>query len=77
MTYEIRCTLTGDVAEAEGQAAALLAADTLVRDHAGSTPAAGAMKAARRSLYICRLDDNDRRTYDMGLTEMARAGRTR
>lgn len=67
--YEIKCQLTGDVAEAETWEAALVAADTLVRDDADANPYQGRTRAARASLLL-----SEDGSYRGILTELARSG---
>lgn len=55
--YEIRCTLTGDWCEAENRDAALLAADTLARDHAGDDSLL--LLQAQQSIEIFHFDMRD------------------
>lgn len=65
--YEIRCSLSGDWCEAANRDAALLAADTLARDHAGDN--ALLLQQARRTIEILRFD-----LHDNPLTLLARDG---
>lgn len=67
--FEIICTASGDRAEAETAEAALVAADTLARDSLDGISAQGALRAARRTLYI-----TENGTYNGLLTEFARRG---
>lgn len=72
MTYEIRCGLTGDEAEADTPEAALLAASTLVDDAVEAFSVRGRIDNARRSLQILR----DGRA-DVVLTRAAQRGTRR
>lgn len=67
--FEVKVGLTGDSAEADTLEAALVAADTLVRDAFDDTPTQGRTRAARESITIT---DNGQHA---GLaTELARQG---
>lgn len=68
-TYEIRCALTGDEAEADSAEAALLAAHTLVDDAFDELPLQGRVRAARRTISILR--DG---IADVALTRLAQRG---
>lgn len=66
--YEIRCYASGDRAEADDAAAALVAADTLARDYADAS-SVRSLKRARATLEIACNG-----TYNGMLTRLARAG---
>lgn len=70
--YDVRCSLTGDSAEADDLEAALTAAATIVRDAFDARPVQGRAAKARGSLLVTR----DGR-YDPQATMLARAGRRR
>lgn len=67
--YEIRCTLTGDNAEAESLDGALVAAATIVDDAFAARPVQGLVVRARGALLITQ----DGR-YDAHATALARRG---
>lgn len=68
--YDVRCSLTGDSAEADDLGAALVAAATIVDDAFEARPFQGRILKARQSLLVTR----DGR-YDPHATMLARAGR--
>lgn len=72
--YEIRCTLTGDTAEAEDLEGALTAAAAIVRDAVDARPFQGRAAKARGSLLVTRLADGGRYVYDGPATLLARSG---
>lgn len=71
MTYEVIIGKTGDRAEADTLAGALLAASTMVREYADEQQTQGARRAARESVLIVR----DGR-YDGLATVIAQQGQT-
>lgn len=68
--FEIRCGLTGDIAEAETWEAALVAADTLAHDAFNALPIEGRLRAARESMFL-----SEEKNYCGDLTRYAREGK--
>jgi hypothetical protein len=69
LIYGIYCPASGDTAEAETLAAALVAAATLADDHGSHHATTDAYRAARASLIVTREG-----VYDGLATTMARDG---